>query len=282
MYPGRISESQIVKLDSYSPMCSHPKPTSNTTISAAAGRIAIMPGTRGPVPVPLRDDKRDITQDMLNLLDEKSTIHTSEDFPQIPQPEIKAALDRLKSRSMIQYETADSEQVLLTGEAKTICDEGSHEYKVWDAVRQNGKLSIKELPVGFLRPVLISKLRRQFIVLTNTFLETCRCGFSKGGAGQCLPKQVDKEGWGCSSAVSKGGGRFHAESSAKSSRDEITGGFQSAGGSQETKASYVVQGHKLHGHQRPKICERDTSRGYGFDSRNTSEWGVGNCQLQTI
>lgn len=172
-------------------MCSHSNPTLNTTISTAAGRIAIMPGTRGPVPVLPRDEKHDVTQDVLDLLDEKPTIHTSEDFPQIPQPEIKAALDRLKSRSMILYETADSEQVLLTGEAKTICDEGSHEYKVWDAVRQNGKLSIKELPVGFLRPVPISKLRRQFIVLTNTFLETCRCGFSKGGAGQCIPKQVD-------------------------------------------------------------------------------------------
>jgi len=38
--------------------------------------------------------------------------------------------------------------VLLTAEGKMICDEGSHEFKVWDAVRRRGKLGIKELPVG--------------------------------------------------------------------------------------------------------------------------------------
>jgi phenylalanyl-tRNA synthetase alpha chain len=93
-------------------------------------------------------EKRDLPQEVLNLLDEKSTIHTSEDFLGIPQPEIKAAIDKLKSRSMLQYETSDTEQVILTPEGTTICEEGSHEYKVWDAVRQNGRLPIKELPVG--------------------------------------------------------------------------------------------------------------------------------------
>ncbi|OCK77767.1 hypothetical protein K432DRAFT_436345 [Lepidopterella palustris CBS 459.81] len=102
-----------------------------------------MPGTRGPVPVA---EKHDLTQEVLNLLDEKSTIGTNDDFPSIPQPEIKAALDRLASRSMITYETLDAEQVLLTAEGRVICDEGSHEFKVWDAVRQNGRLPIKELP----------------------------------------------------------------------------------------------------------------------------------------
>lgn len=104
-----------------------------------------MPPPRGPVPVL---EQRDLPQEVLNLLDEKPTIHTSEDFPEIPQPEIKAAIDKLRSRSMLQYETSDTEQILLTPEATTICNEGSHEYRVWDAVRQNGRLPIKELPVG--------------------------------------------------------------------------------------------------------------------------------------
>lgn len=105
-----------------------------------------MPGQRGPVPVPLHDGGRNLTQEVLDLLDTKEPILTNEDFPSIPQNEIKAALDRLGSRQMLVYETQDSELVLLTSEGQTICDEGSHEYKVWDAVQQRGKLPLKELP----------------------------------------------------------------------------------------------------------------------------------------
>jgi len=107
-----------------------------------------MPGTRGPVPVPQSDSKADLALQVLARLDEKSPLHTSEDFPDVSQPEIKAALDRLASRSMVQYETSDHEQVLLTSEAKMIVEEGSHEYKVWDAVRRNGGLPVKDLGVG--------------------------------------------------------------------------------------------------------------------------------------
>jgi phenylalanyl-tRNA synthetase alpha chain len=110
-----------------------------------------MSGTRGPVPVH-QVSGGDLTQKILDILDEKETLTTSETFPDIPQREIKAAIDRLGSRSMVEYDTKDTELVLLTTEGKTICDEGSHEYKVWDAVRRKGKLSIKELPVRFRVP----------------------------------------------------------------------------------------------------------------------------------
>ncbi|KAF2006329.1 hypothetical protein P154DRAFT_570390 [Amniculicola lignicola CBS 123094] len=103
-------------------------------------------GTRGPVPVPLESHSANVTQDVLNLLDSKEPLHSSDDFPTIPQPEIKAALDRLASRSMVEYETSDTEEVTLTAEAETIVADGSHEYKVWDAVKQAGKIPIKELP----------------------------------------------------------------------------------------------------------------------------------------
>ncbi|KAF2196077.1 hypothetical protein GQ43DRAFT_476644 [Delitschia confertaspora ATCC 74209] len=103
-----------------------------------------MPGTRGPVPV-VSESKGDLAHDVLQLLDQKQPLHTSEDLPQVPQPEIKAALDRLASRSMVQYETSDREDVILTKEAQTIVEEGSHEFKVWDAVKKNGGLPVKEL-----------------------------------------------------------------------------------------------------------------------------------------
>jgi len=106
-----------------------------------------MPGTRGPVPVPLREGGRDLTQQILDLLDTKDPLHTNTDFPDVSQSDIKAALDRLASRSMLAYETQEAEQVLLTTEGQMICDEGSHECKVWDAVHQKGRLLLKELPV---------------------------------------------------------------------------------------------------------------------------------------
>ncbi|PVH93464.1 hypothetical protein DM02DRAFT_603926 [Periconia macrospinosa] len=102
-------------------------------------------GTRGPVPVPLENKEHNVTQDVLDLLDQKEPLQTSEDFPAISQAEIKAALDRLASRSMVEYKTNDSEQVLLSKEAEAIVANGSHEYKVWKAVKDAGKVPIKEL-----------------------------------------------------------------------------------------------------------------------------------------
>lgn len=103
-----------------------------------------MVGQRGPVPVPQHSDA---TQLVLDLLAEKPTLHSNEDLPGVSQIDMKAALDRLSSRSMVTYQTSDSEQAVLSKEAQTICDEGSHEWKVWDVVKRNGKVAIKELPV---------------------------------------------------------------------------------------------------------------------------------------
>ena len=110
-----------------------------------------MPGTRGPVPVPFTTNTsqpRDLTKEILTLLETKPEIHTADDFPDVSQVEIKAALDRLASRQMIQYDTVEAEKVILTKEGQVICDEGSHEFKVWDAVKRKGRMGIKELPVS--------------------------------------------------------------------------------------------------------------------------------------
>lgn len=106
-----------------------------------------MPGQRGPVPVPLHNGSRDLTLEILETLETTDPIQSRTTFPQISQAEMKAALDRLASRSMVTYETADTEVVVLTGEGQQIADEGSHEYKVWRAVKDSGKLPLKELPV---------------------------------------------------------------------------------------------------------------------------------------
>ena len=87
------------------------------------------------------------------LLDALSTsngpILTSEAFPDVPQRTIKAALDRLGSRDMLTYKTLDREECVLTDEGKGIADNGSHEAKVFEAVRQTVKgLKLEDLPVG--------------------------------------------------------------------------------------------------------------------------------------
>jgi len=46
---------------------------------------------------------------------------------------------------MIEYETRDKEIVVLTEEGTQICDEGSHEWKVWDAVKRKGRIAVKDL-----------------------------------------------------------------------------------------------------------------------------------------
>lgn len=110
-----------------------------------------MPGTRGPVPVPLRDGGRDVTQEVLDKLADREILHTSEDFRDISQAEIKAALDRLGSRQMVEYQTIDTEYPVLTKEGETLCDEGTPEFKIWSAVREKGKLPLKEAAVSLCR-----------------------------------------------------------------------------------------------------------------------------------
>lgn len=106
-----------------------------------------MPGTRGPVPVPLEAKGQNLTQEILDLLDTKEPLQSNEDFPAISQAEIKAALDRLASRSMVEYKSLDSEKVVLTPESEGIVAEGSHEFKVWKLVKERGSVPIAELPV---------------------------------------------------------------------------------------------------------------------------------------
>ncbi|KAI9705251.1 MAG: Phenylalanyl-tRNA synthetase, beta subunit, cytoplasmic [Bogoriella megaspora] len=108
-----------------------------------------MPGARGPVPVPLTTNSsqpRDLTKEILTKLETKPKLETSQDFQDVSQAEIKAALDRLASRQMIEYQASDSEKVVLTAEGQTICEQGSHEYKVWDAVKRKRSIKIKDLP----------------------------------------------------------------------------------------------------------------------------------------
>ena len=90
----------------------------------------------------------DMTSPILDALSASdASILSSEAFPSTPSLNVKAALDRLASRQMVEYETFDKEVAVLTPEGDEIATNGSHEAKVFQAVlaAMDG-LKIAELP----------------------------------------------------------------------------------------------------------------------------------------
>lgn len=88
----------------------------------------------------------DLAIQILQALDSQSPLLSVEAFPTVAFQEIKAALDRLASRSMITYETIDREEAILEPEAQQIAEHGSHEARVFEALRSAVEgLTIQEL-----------------------------------------------------------------------------------------------------------------------------------------
>jgi phenylalanyl-tRNA synthetase alpha chain len=87
---------------------------------------------------------RDLTLDILFELENNDPLQSEIAFPSVSQPDMQAALTRLASRAMLEYDPSESEHVVLTSEGRQIADEGSHEYKVWEAVKKSGRLSLKD------------------------------------------------------------------------------------------------------------------------------------------
>lgn len=79
----------------------------------------------------------DLATQTLHKLVAQSPILTSEVFPAIASQEIKGALDRLGSRSMITYETIERDDAALEPEGEQIAAHGSHEARVFEAVRKS-------------------------------------------------------------------------------------------------------------------------------------------------
>ena len=88
----------------------------------------------------------DLAIQTLHKLAAQSPILSSEAFPAISFQDVKSALDRLASRSMITYETIEREEPVLEPEAEQIAAHGSHEARVFEAVRKAMEgLTIQEL-----------------------------------------------------------------------------------------------------------------------------------------
>lgn len=88
----------------------------------------------------------DLATQVLHALDKNSPLLSSEAFPAIPSTEVKGALDRLASRDMVKYETIDREEAILEPEGEQIAANGSHEARVFEALRSAVEgLTIQEL-----------------------------------------------------------------------------------------------------------------------------------------
>jgi phenylalanyl-tRNA synthetase alpha chain len=88
----------------------------------------------------------DLPTEILQLLAKNDPILSSEALPSEKSADVKAALDRLASRSMIKYETIEREVAILEDEGVEIEANGSHEARVFEALREAVEgLTVKEL-----------------------------------------------------------------------------------------------------------------------------------------
>ena len=94
----------------------------------------------------------DLASQILDILGKtEEPILSTDYFPTLPSTVVKSALDRLGSREMVLYRTIEREEAILTPEAEGIAAEGSHEAKVFEAVRSAVEgLKIADLPVRWL------------------------------------------------------------------------------------------------------------------------------------
>lgn len=78
----------------------------------------------------------DLPSEILLALSKSEPILSQEAFPNATFAEIKAALDKLASRSMVTYQTLENDEAALEPEAEGIVANGSHEARVFEALRQ--------------------------------------------------------------------------------------------------------------------------------------------------
>ena len=88
----------------------------------------------------------DLPLEILQALSQKDPILSTDAFPSLKSTDVKSALDRLNSRSMITYDTNDREVPVLEPEGEQIAESGSHEARVFHALQKAMEgLTVSEL-----------------------------------------------------------------------------------------------------------------------------------------
>ncbi len=78
----------------------------------------------------------DLAPEVLQALSASDPILSSEAFPDVAFTDVKGALDKLSSRSMVSYKVIEREEYVLEPEGEQIAANGSHEARVFEALRQ--------------------------------------------------------------------------------------------------------------------------------------------------
>ena len=94
----------------------------------------------------------ELTSQVLDALAQgDDPVLSTDAFPSTSSNDVKSALDRLKSRDMVVYKTIDKDEAILTTEAEGIAANGSHEFRVFEAVHKSIEgMKISDLPVRWL------------------------------------------------------------------------------------------------------------------------------------
>lgn len=78
----------------------------------------------------------DLPSEILQVLSTSDHVLSSDAFPSHKSADVKGALDSLASRFMVTYDTIDREEAILEPEAVGIAEHGSHEARVFEALRK--------------------------------------------------------------------------------------------------------------------------------------------------
>ncbi|KAI0104205.1 phenylalanyl-tRNA synthetase alpha chain [Nemania sp. FL0031] len=88
----------------------------------------------------------DLASQILHVLNKTTPVLSTDAFPASNFTDLKAALDRLSSRRMVEYATIQRDEVHLESEGELIASHGSHEARVFEALRAAvDGLTIQEL-----------------------------------------------------------------------------------------------------------------------------------------
>lgn len=89
----------------------------------------------------------DLTAQVLSALNSADgPVLTAQAFPDAEFNTIKSAVDKLRSREYLEAEQVDRIELVPTAEGATFVQYGSPEARVFNAIKEKGKVSIKELP----------------------------------------------------------------------------------------------------------------------------------------
>lgn len=87
----------------------------------------------------------ELSQEILNRLDQESPLDTSVTFADVPSQTLHGALASLSGRGLVTFESAEVDQWRLSEEGELIVREGSHEAQVFRLVQQTERISVSDI-----------------------------------------------------------------------------------------------------------------------------------------